>query len=201
MKYKLIPLSALALLLSAQAYSASAVTATNISSAVNALNFSTTCSGGGTRVSTGSWNATSGALALSSTVTACVGYGGEIHDGTRTLNGTLLLDSTSSYTVDITAQENYTVKRDGVTTIQHACTLTRKGAFNVSTDRFTGTVSRNNCTDTGEIWDHQHVIESLLRDSLVIDVPPAPFGTMPPMPFGATSPPGNHGGGGHPGRK
>lgn len=192
MKCKLIPLSALALLLSAPVFSAGSVTATRISAAVAALNFSTTCSGGGTRVSAGSWDATSGALSLSSTVTACVGYGGEIHDGTRTLSGTLLLNGTSSYTVDVTAQENYTVTRDGATAIQHTCTLTRKGSFDSSTDRFTGTVSRNNCTDTGEIWDHQHVIESLLRDSQVIDVPPAPFGAMPP--------PGGHGGG-HPGRK
>ncbi|MFA7243582.1 MAG: hypothetical protein WC091_26040 [Sulfuricellaceae bacterium] len=192
MKFKLIPLSALALLLSAPAFSAGSITASSISSAVAALNFSTTCSGGGTRVSTGSWDATSGALSLSSTTTACVGYGGEIHDGSRTMSGTLLLNGASSYTVDVTAQESYTVTRDGATTIQHTCSLARKGTFDFSTDRFTGTVSRNNCTDTGEVWDHQHGIESLLRDSQVIDVPPAPFGVMPQ--------PGAHGGG-HPGRK
>ena len=198
MKCKLIPLSALALLLSGPAFSAGTVTASSISTAVAALNFSATCSGGGTRVSTGTWDATSGALSLSSTVTACVGPNGEIHDGTRTMSGTLLLDASSSYTVDVSTQENYTVTRDGATTLQHTCTLTRKGSFNAGTDRFTGTIGRNNCTDTGEVWDHQHGIESLLRDSQVIDVPQAPFGAMPPP----KSPGGNGhmGMGGHPGR-
>lgn len=195
MKCKLIPLSALALLLSGPAFSAASVTATSVSSAVAALNFSTTCSGGGTRVSTGTWDATSGALSLSSTATACVAPNGEIHDGTRTLSGTLLLGSTNSYTVDVTAQENFTVTRDGATTLQHTCTITRKGSFDSSTDRFTGTVSRNNCTDTGEVWDHQHGIESLLRASQVIDVPQAPFGAMPPP----RAPGGNWGG--QPGRR
>ncbi|MBS4097539.1 MAG: hypothetical protein KGZ83_11975 [Sulfuricella sp.] len=204
MKRQLISLSALALLLSGPAFSATSTTATatttktpaavtssSVSAAVAALNFSTTCSSGGTRVSTGTWDATSGALALSSTVAACVVSNGETHDGTRTLSGTLLLDSTTTYSVDITVKESFTVTRDGATQLQHTCTLTRKGSFDSTTDRFTGTVTRNNCTDTGEVWDHQHGIESLLRDSQVIDVPQPPSGTTPPQ--------RGPGGGGHQG--
>jgi len=195
MKRNLISLSVLALLFSGAAFSAdstttaSTSTTSGISAAIAALNFSTTCSGGGTRVSTGTWDATSGALSLSSTVTACVGPNGEIHDGTRTMSGTLLLDGSSSYTVDVTAQENFTVTRDGATKLQHTCTLVRKGSFDSTTDRFTGSISRNNCVGTGEVWDHQHGIESLLRDSNVIDVPQPPSGVTPPQkPSGANKP-------------
>ncbi|MFA7239820.1 MAG: hypothetical protein WC091_06885 [Sulfuricellaceae bacterium] len=192
MKRNLISLSAMALLLSGQAFSAApttATTSTSVSAAVAALNFSSNCAGGGTRVSTGTWDATSGALSLSSTDTACVGTNGESHDGARTLNGTLLLNGASSYTVDITVQESFTVTRDGVTKLQHTCTFARKGSFDSTTDIFTGAVSHNNCVDTGEVWDHQHGIESLLRDSNVIDVPQPPPGVTPPQkPSGANMP-------------
>ncbi len=196
MTRKLIALSALAVLLSGPAFSADssattatttttapskAVTNTSISAAVAALNFSSACSGGGTRVSTGTWDATSGALSLSSTATACIGPNGETHDGTRTLSGTLLLDGSSAYTVDVTVQESFTVTRDSVTKLQHTCSLTRKGSFNSTTDRFTGTITRTSCVDSGEVWDHEHGIESLLRPSQVLDVPQAPAGMTPPQ--------------------
>lgn len=187
MKRNLISFSVLALLFSGTAFSADSTktartsTTTGISESIAALNFSTNCSGGGTRVSTGAWDAGSGALSLNSTVTACVGPSGEIHDGTRAMSGTLLLDGASSYTVDVTAQENFTVTRDGATKLQHTCTLVRKGSFDTTTDRFTGSVSRNNCIDTGEVWDQQHGVESLLRNSQVIDVPQPPAGVNPPQ--------------------
>lgn len=167
---------AVAVALAGPAY---AQTAATTASTVKPLDFTSRCPGGGTRVATGTWDSIKGDLSMSVKVSNCKWDNDELHSGTRTVNGTLLVGSQRDIKIDMTIKEDFTVTRDGATRLSHVCTVTKKGTLDDAGDRFTGTIARN-CTDSGELWDPDHWVENLMRHTLAIEVPKQAQGKMPP---------------------
>ena len=157
--------------------SAQAVTTT--ASTVKPLDFTSRCPGGGTRAATGTWDSSSGKLGMSVKVSNCRWDNDELHSGTRTVDGTLLVGSQRDIKIDMTIKEDFTVTRDGATRLTHVCTVTKKGTLDDAGDRFTGTITQN-CTNSGELWDPDHWVENLMRHTLAIEVPKQAHGKMPP---------------------
>lgn len=133
------------------------------------LNFTLKCPGGGTRVSTGTWNSGTGALDISVAVTNCKWGNDEMHTGTRKVTGTLTSGALQTFKINLTMEEKFTVTRDGATKLTHTCTVTKKGTLDDPGDRFTG-ISTRSCTDDGEVWDPDHWVENIMRHTLAIDV-------------------------------
>lgn len=130
------------------------------------IDFSNTCSGGGTKVVKGSFDSTSGALDVTITMTACIGGGGATHDGTATVKGTLKLDSaTKKYSVDLAENIDTNIKFKDGGTVKRTCALTKVGSYDTATDMFTGKVTRSNCSLDGSFTDRQGILENLLRKS------------------------------------
>lgn len=154
-------IAALALtgLVSVHSYAQSAPTrATPISMTNN-------CAGGGTRVVTGSYDATTGALSTTTTLTGCIVRNGDMFDGTTSTVGTLLATSTG-FTIDITANVDTTITRADLSKVVRVCTSTKKGTFTTANQTFDGTTTQNNCSVTGKVLEHEGVVEHLLRPAM-----------------------------------
>jgi hypothetical protein len=137
-------------LLSIDTYAAAASTVTNFDKPK-------TCGGGGTRESVGSWDSASGALSFTTTLTNCV-ESGTTHNGTVAVSGTLMA-TTPGYTIDVTYVYN-THFVNSTDDVQRACTWHKVGTYDKGTHKFTGTITKSNCTLTvvdtegGEIVEH-----------------------------------------------
>lgn len=154
-------------------------TATTGTTGSKTISFTMKCPKGGTRSASGSYDATSGALSLTTTITDCAWPKGEVHNGTRTTTGTILYTAGSkSYTEDLSINEDFTVTRDGATDFHHTCTITRKGSFDDENHAYTGTVARN-CTNDGTFWDHEGWLENVMRQTEELDTPETPAGVKP----------------------
>lgn len=145
------------------------------------------CGRGGTRVVSGTFDAETGAVDLKVTLTDCAGRPGDkphatgllgqppirkpfeagqaTHNGTVTVKGTFLLDTTGTVTVDLLDQIDTSVTFDAsANTMTRVCTITRVGTLDAHKHLFKGTVTHNNCTMTGNYHENFGLIEHLLRN-------------------------------------
>ena len=129
----------------------------------NAISMTDNCAGGGTRSVTGSYDAASGSLDLTIALSACVLRNGQTHDGTTTMKGTLLA-TTTGHTIDLVSNINTTVTNVDGSKLTRTCDITKKGSFTQATQTFDGTETRNNCTVTGKVREHENLVEHLLRN-------------------------------------
>ena len=123
------------------------------------------CAGGGTRAVTGSYDATTGALSTTTTLTGCIVRNGDKFDGTTSTSGTLLATATG-FTIDITASVNTTIARADLSRVTRVCTTTKRGTFTTANQTFDGTTARNNCSVTGKVLEHESLVEHLLRPAV-----------------------------------
>ena len=150
---------ALAGLVSANAHAQSTPTRADPVSLTN------NCAGGGTRAVTGSYDATTGALSTTTTLTECIVRNGDKYDGATSTVGTLLATSTG-FTVDITANVNTTITRADLSRVVRVCTSTKVGTFTHANQTFDGTTAQNNCSVTGKVLEHEGLLEHLLRPAM-----------------------------------
>ena len=120
------------------------------------------CAGGGTRVVQGTYDADTGALSVTTTLTACVVRNGDKFDGTTSTAGTLLATETG-YEIDITASVDTTIERSDLSKVERSCTVTKKGTYTTVNQTFVGTTARTNCSVTGQVLEHESLVEHLLR--------------------------------------
>lgn len=177
-RIKLIGALLTAGLVSATAYAAvdSSTDTTSTDSSPNtgttnatALNSTDNCSGGGTRTLAGSWDTTTGAIDMTTTLNACVLRNGETHNGSTSLKGTLLATKGGDFTIDVTNTIDTTVDRTDGTKLARKCTTTKKGTYTNSTQIFDGSITRSDCSLVGQVREHENVAEYLLRDSISDD--------------------------------
>lgn len=181
MKHSLIKSALLALCLAAA----------NSHAASTAISFTDNCEGGGTRSAAGSYDASTGAIDVTITSSACVGRpphpAGErpapppndgAHDGPLpparndsqgipTANGTesikgIFLENSGVYTLDLVETANVTLSFTGGSSTQRSCTVTRKGSLDSKTNLFTGSVVRSNCSSSGTYPERVGMVEHLL---------------------------------------
>lgn len=87
------------------------------------------------------------------------------HDGTVTVKGTFLLNTSGLITVNLVDQINTKVTFDAsANTMTRVCTITRVGNLEAKHDLFHGTVTHNNCTMTGDYHESFGLVEHLLRN-------------------------------------
>jgi hypothetical protein len=152
-----------AAVVAAMSFSAHAATVTPPTNPLK-LDFNYDCKGGGTRVVTGTWDTSTGALNVSVAVNSCIGPEGATHNGTDTISGTLQAGSTAGdYSENLTEVIATNVSFSDGGSLTRNCTITRNGSYTGKTDTFTGTTSRNNCTVSGSYHDHLHVLDDLLK--------------------------------------
>ena len=129
------------------------------------ISMTNNCSGGGSRVVTGSYDATTGALSTTTTLTGCIVRNGDKFDGTTSTIGTLLATSTG-FTIDITADVNTTVTRADLSKVVRVCKSTKQGTFTHGNQTFDGKTVHTNCSVTGKVLEHEGLVEHLLRPAL-----------------------------------
>jgi len=127
-----------------------------------AVDMSENCAAGGTRAVKGSYDAASGALNTTTTLAACVARNGDKFDGTMSTKGTLVATATG-FRIDITAGVNTTILRSDRSTVSRVCTIAKNGTFTTANQTFEGTTSQTNCTVTGKVFEHEGLVEHLLR--------------------------------------
>lgn len=131
------------------------------------LDFNYDCHGGGTRVVTGTWDTSSGALNVTVTLNACIGPEGASHNGTDTISGTLQAGANKGdYSEDLTETIATTISFADGGSLTRNCTIARNGSYAGATDTFTGTSTRNNCSVSGSYHDHLHILDNLLKRSI-----------------------------------
>ena len=127
------------------------------------------CSGGGTRTISGSWDTTTGAIDVTTTLNACVLRNGDTHNGTAGVKGTLLPAKGGDFTVDVTNMVDTTIDRKDGSKLARKCTIAKKGSYVNKTHTFDGSITRTDCSLTGQVHEHENVAEYLLRDSISDD--------------------------------
>lgn len=128
----------------------------------NSIQSSEKCATSGSRVISGTYDPTTGALNTKTTLSACVIRNGDKFDGTDTTAGTLLATATG-FAIDITSTVNMAIVRADGSIVTRACTSTKKGTYTSATQTFDGTTAKSNCSVTGKVLEHENVIEHLLR--------------------------------------
>lgn len=146
--------------------STSTTTATSTATTVVPLHFERKCPMSGTSVMDGSYDTVTGKVAITSTVSACTMWNGEVQEGSTTINGTLTPTTAKVVNIDMTTVDTLSVTRNGVK-VTNSCTYTKQGAFDQATHIFTGK-SGTNCTVDGTVRDHGGLVEYLLRRSEVL---------------------------------
>jgi hypothetical protein len=87
------------------------------------------------------------------------------HNGTVAVKGTFKMDTSAMVTVNLVDQIDTKVTFDAsANTMTRVCTITRVGTLDARKDHFTGTVTHNNCTMTGDYHENFGLIEHLLRN-------------------------------------
>ena len=153
---------ALAGLLSVNAVSAQTTTQTPRQPTSFNIDMSNDCAGGGTRVVHGTYDATSGALDTMTTLTACVARNGDKFDGTASTKGKLLAKETG-FEIDIKSSVDTTIVRSDLSTVHRVCTVTKQGTYTNANQTFDGTTARTDCSVTGQVLEHENLVEHLLR--------------------------------------
>lgn len=141
---------------------AAAVTSPTTQATSFDVNLSNACASGGTRTVVGKYDATSGALNTTTTLTSCTARNGDKFDGTTSTKGILVATATG-FNIDITATVNTTIVRSDLSSVVRTCTSIKKGTFANATQTFDGTTSQTNCGVTGKVLEHQGVVEHILR--------------------------------------
>lgn len=126
----------------------------NAQAAPTPISFTVNCKGGGTQATSGTWDQASGAVSVTTTLTACIDKEGRTHNGTVTHSGTLAAGSASNtYTVNLSHAVNTTVSgtnsKNGAFSFTRQCTHTRQGTLDIANDIFTGTAYPSNCSASG----------------------------------------------------
>ena len=135
---------------------------TTTQTTTNAIQNSEKCATSGSRMISGTYDATSGALNTKTTLSACVIRNGDKFDGTDTTVGTLLATATG-FTIDITSTVDTAIVRADGSTVTRTCTSTKKGTYTSATQTFDGTTAKTGCSVIGKVLEHENIIEHLLR--------------------------------------
>jgi hypothetical protein len=143
------------------------------------LNYTKTCSGGGTRTTAGSWDTVAGHLDVSTTYAGCVvSHSGEKQDGSSKVLGTLaLVGGVTGLNINLTFTDNLTVTRSDGSNVTYSCNRTKNGSFDQATWTFNGSSTTTACSTTGKVRDFEGIAEYLLREYAVLS------GTALPMPM------------------
>ena len=120
------------------------------------------CAGGGTRVVDGTYVADTGALSVTTTLSKCVVRNGDMFDGTTSTSGTLAATETG-YEIDITASVDTKIERSDLSKVVRSCTVTKQGTYTTVNQTFDGTTARTDCSVTGQVLEHESLVEHLLR--------------------------------------
>ena len=105
------------------------------------------CSGGGTKTATGTWDPDTGAFDITATLNSCVESGNTL-SGTITSTGTFVL-ATESLSINQTISMTATTSKGNTGTI-NCTTKISGGTFHRDTQEFEGS-STNTCTTTGKL--------------------------------------------------
>lgn len=141
-------------------------TGTTTTTKPTALNSTDKCSGGGSRTLAGSWDTTTGTIDVTTTLDACILRNGETHNGTTSLKGTLLATKGGDFTVDVVSKIDTTIDRKDGTKLARKCTTAKNGSYVNKTKIFDGSITRTDCSLTGQVREHENVAEYLLRDAI-----------------------------------
>ncbi|MHB9117409.1 MAG: hypothetical protein ACYC2R_03935 [Burkholderiales bacterium] len=115
----------------------------------------------GSRTVSYDWNAASGALKLDVVFADCQLANGATVNGTDATDGTLTASGSSGYKIDLSDTVDTTVTDKFGNSHTRNCTITRTGTLDTSTKVFSGTVTRNNCTLSGDFREGLGLIEML----------------------------------------
>lgn len=92
------------------------------------------------------------------------GAGVASHDGTVSVKGTFLADTSGVVTVNLVDKIDTKVTFDAAAnTMTRVCTITRVGKLDATKGLFHGTVTHNDCTMTGDYREGFGLVEHLLR--------------------------------------
>lgn len=130
------------------------------------ISFSRDCPYGGTRAESGTWDSSSGATNLTVTLTACNIDDHTVHDGTVNITGTFSYTDSTKTSVSQNLTFTVNTKITGDNTYTRSCTLTRVGTFSSTTKTFSGTITRNNCTISGDFTERGGSYNGLMKDIL-----------------------------------
>ena len=120
---------------------------TSLAHAQESQSFTTSCPSGGQKAISYEWTVFSSYISYTATLSDCSPANDDRKfNGTITGNGTLAPTSTG-FNVFMTVQEDLTVS--GVDSGSISCTTGLQGDFNAASASFNGTVTRNNCSFTG----------------------------------------------------
>lgn len=130
------------------------------------------CPGGGTRTVVGGYDAKVGTVDVVVTLTNCIDHQGNTHNGTASMQGTLTLTTSTtvanpSTTFDMneTKAINTTVTFKSGGKVARNCTVKREGSYDDRTGTFSGTVTRNNCTLTGDYKFRPGLVDNLIENA------------------------------------
>lgn len=137
------------------------------SAAVIPIDFNHRCPDGGTRATKGTFDTTTGTLSITETLTGCMDEGAT-HDGTVTVNGTIVIGTGGAYSLDLVYVFNthFVNAREDV---KRVCTWTKIGSFDAASERFHGTLTKTNCVLTLDEMRPGNVIEHILRKAHQVD--------------------------------
>lgn len=129
--------------------------------------FDSACAGGGTHQVTGGYDSKTGKIDITITFTACKDEQGVTHDGSAIMQGTLTADATTAnvYQMDETKTINSTLLFPNGGSMTRACTVSRKGSYNNSNGDFKGTVTRTNCTMSGDYRFKRNLVDNLIENA------------------------------------
>jgi hypothetical protein len=113
-------------------------------------------------------DATTGAIDLTTTLTACKTRNGQTYDGKTVISGTIKVD-TAGMAIDTKTIVDMKMTRSDGTSVTRTCTVTKVGTFTHKTQTFDGTTTRTDCKVTGAVRDHEGVVEHLLRAATTDD--------------------------------
>lgn len=124
---------------------------------------STNCPGGGTRGNEGTFDIATGVANFVITMTGCVDDSKTTHDGTVTISGTALPGTTAgTFALDLTyVYDTHYVNANA--DVQRQCTWHKVGAFDLSTEKFVGTITKTDCVLTETETQKGNILEHILR--------------------------------------
>lgn len=146
--------------------SSSSSTTTSTATTVVPLHFERRCPKSGTSVMDGSYDTVTGKISITSTVSACTMWNGEVQDGSTTVTGTLIPASGTLVNLDMTTVDTLTVTRND-NKVTNSCTFTKQGTFDQATHLFSGK-NASSCALEGTVRDREGLVEYLLRRAGVL---------------------------------
>ncbi len=147
---------------------ANAASTTAVTTTASPVSMTNNCAGGGTRVLTGTYDATTGKVETSAVYTSCATRGGDKISGSLGTTGVLKATATG-FDVNIVSTVDTVVTRSDNSQVLRKCTTTKVGTFASASSTFTGKTSISNCSTEGMVLEHENVIEHILRAATGVD--------------------------------